>query len=252
MSRILIIEDDVKLRSMIEEGLRRNGFTPLATDDFARVKEEVVRSSPDLVIIDINLPQYDGFYWCRQIRTVSKVPVVFLSARTGDMDQVLAMENGGLAAAIQASLPDQTGIGVLNRFDEYGRLRQQGALTMFIGVFVCSVFFLAAGSLIYFKLFTEIGEDRRHYAVLRDIGITRRELGQLIGRELGALFFVPLAIGAVHTGFALKTLSNVLSRDFNVTAAGITVFAVYLLAQAVYYTATRASYAREVLRGRVG
>jgi DNA-binding response OmpR family regulator len=47
------------------------------------------------VLLDINLPYMDGFYWCRQIRTVSNAPVIFISARSGDMDQVLALDNGG-------------------------------------------------------------------------------------------------------------------------------------------------------------
>ncbi|HLR71393.1 MAG TPA: response regulator transcription factor, partial [Pseudogracilibacillus sp.] len=47
------------------------------------------------VLLDINLPSFDGFYWCRQIRLVSTCPVIFISARTGEMDQVMAIENGG-------------------------------------------------------------------------------------------------------------------------------------------------------------
>jgi len=49
----------------------------------------------ELVLLDINLPSYDGFYWCRQIRQESTCPVIFISARTGEMDQVMALENGG-------------------------------------------------------------------------------------------------------------------------------------------------------------
>ncbi len=94
MSRILIVEDDQKLRKMIEGGLRRYGLTPIAVADFSRVRDEFVAAEPDLVLLDVNLPYYDGFFWCRQIRAVSKVPVVFLSCRTGDTDQVFAMENG--------------------------------------------------------------------------------------------------------------------------------------------------------------
>src|SRR5690625_7549568 len=50
---------------------------------------------PHLVLLDINLPSFDGFYWCRQIRLVSTCPIIFISARTGEMDQVMALENGG-------------------------------------------------------------------------------------------------------------------------------------------------------------
>lgn len=50
---------------------------------------------PDILLLDINLPSYDGYYWCRQIRKESICPVIFISARTGEMDQVMAIENGG-------------------------------------------------------------------------------------------------------------------------------------------------------------
>src|SRR5690606_4821307 len=50
---------------------------------------------PHLVLLDINLPNYDGFFWCREIRSISKVPIIFISARFSDMDQVMAIENGG-------------------------------------------------------------------------------------------------------------------------------------------------------------
>ncbi|MGE5559676.1 MAG: response regulator transcription factor [Chloroflexota bacterium] len=95
MARILIVEDDEKLRDIIANHLRRYGHEPQAVADFAQVRDEFLRLSPDLVLLDVNLPYYDGFYWCRQIRAVSQVPIIFLSARTGDMDQVFAMENGG-------------------------------------------------------------------------------------------------------------------------------------------------------------
>lgn len=51
--------------------------------------------SPELVLLDVNLPSYDGFYWCRQIQQISPCPIIFILARTGEMDQVMALENGG-------------------------------------------------------------------------------------------------------------------------------------------------------------
>jgi two-component system, OmpR family, response regulator len=63
--------------------------------DFNQILKEFIDVNPTLVLLDINLPRYDGFYWCRQIRTISNVPIIYLSARSGDMDQVMAIENGG-------------------------------------------------------------------------------------------------------------------------------------------------------------
>jgi OmpR family two-component system bacitracin resistance response regulator BceR len=63
-------------------------------EDFQKVMEVFIAESPELVILDVNLPVYDGFYWCQQIRAVSKTPIVFLSSREHPMDIVMAMNVG--------------------------------------------------------------------------------------------------------------------------------------------------------------
>jgi two-component system OmpR family response regulator len=95
MSRIYIVEDEPKLAAALSEHLRRYGHEPVTAQRFDDLKAEFLEVSPDLVLLDVNLPWYDGFYWCRQFRTVSKAPIVFITARGGDMDQVMAIENGG-------------------------------------------------------------------------------------------------------------------------------------------------------------
>jgi DNA-binding response OmpR family regulator len=93
--QIMLIEDDPKIADILTGDLERYGYTVSRARDFSRVKDEFITLKPDLVLLDINLPRYDGYYWCRQIRTVSKVPIIFLSARDGDYDQVRALEHGG-------------------------------------------------------------------------------------------------------------------------------------------------------------
>ncbi|MGE5654417.1 MAG: response regulator transcription factor, partial [Bacillota bacterium] len=93
--RILLVEDDPKIAAILADELQRYGYTILQARDFQRVRDEFVAARPDLVLLDINLPRFDGFYWCRQIRSLSNVPIIFVSARAGDLDQVRALENGG-------------------------------------------------------------------------------------------------------------------------------------------------------------
>ena len=95
MSRIYIVEDEPKLAAALAAHLARYGHEAVTARRFDDLKSEFVAVSPDLVLLDVNLPWYDGFYWCRQFRTVSTVPIVFITARGGDMDQVMAIENGG-------------------------------------------------------------------------------------------------------------------------------------------------------------
>ncbi|GFZ31078.1 DNA-binding response regulator [Clostridium zeae] len=95
MYSIMIIEDDKKLSELIKNHLERYGYKTYLVEDFSKIKTEFVTNNPNLVLMDINLPLFDGFYWCRDIRTVSNVPIIFISARDSDMDQVMAIENGG-------------------------------------------------------------------------------------------------------------------------------------------------------------
>ncbi|MDF2659659.1 MAG: yvcP [Paenibacillus sp.] len=93
--KIMIVEDDDKIASILGGYLDKYGYEATRVTDYRNIKQAFAGLQPHLVLLDINLPQYDGFYWCRQIRTVSNVPILFLSARVGEMDQVMAIENGG-------------------------------------------------------------------------------------------------------------------------------------------------------------
>jgi DNA-binding response OmpR family regulator len=92
---ICVVEDDPKLAELLCNQLLRFGFAPYQVTDFQNIDQEVLASQAKLVLLDINLPYFDGFYWCRKIRQLSKAPILYLSARAGEMDQVLALETGG-------------------------------------------------------------------------------------------------------------------------------------------------------------
>src|SRR5699024_5258441 len=95
MEKIMIVEDDPKIAAHLQAFIEKYGYHVLAACDFANLMNTFRDFLPDLVLLDINLPSFDGFYWCRQIRLESVCPVIFISARTGEMDQVMALENGG-------------------------------------------------------------------------------------------------------------------------------------------------------------
>ncbi|WP_429371873.1 response regulator transcription factor [Paenibacillus sp. DS2015] len=95
METIFIIEDDAKLAGLLSAYLSKYEYNAIIVDDFNNVLEAFKKSSADLVLLDVNLPKYDGFYWCRQIRQSSLCPILFISARDSGMDQVMALENGG-------------------------------------------------------------------------------------------------------------------------------------------------------------
>lgn len=91
---IFIIEDDTLLLEALNEGLSKWSYEVSNPSDFSHVMEDFVAHRPHLVIIDIQLPKFDGFHWCRELRAVSKVPIIFLSSRDHSMDMVMAMNCG--------------------------------------------------------------------------------------------------------------------------------------------------------------
>lgn len=92
---IYIIEDDYKIASLLAEMLKKYQYEVEIVKNFDEIIEECLAFSPHLILLDINLPSYDGYYWCRQLRQYTKCPIIFISARSGEMDQVFALENGG-------------------------------------------------------------------------------------------------------------------------------------------------------------
>jgi DNA-binding response OmpR family regulator len=95
MFKILVIEDDEIIGEEILTALRKQGYDGKRIENFNMVIEEFIKYKPDLVLLDINLPAYDGFYWCGKIRMISKVPIIFISSRTEEMDIIIATNMGG-------------------------------------------------------------------------------------------------------------------------------------------------------------
>lgn len=90
----MIVEDEAVIRQLIGEELTKWKFDVFASTDFNEVFADFEREVPQLVLLDINLPVFDGYYWCQKIREVSKVPIIFISSRNTNMDQIMAMNMG--------------------------------------------------------------------------------------------------------------------------------------------------------------
>jgi two-component system, OmpR family, bacitracin resistance response regulator BceR len=94
MFKLLLIEDDSSLFSEIKSRLSQWSYDVYGISDFEKVMQEFAMIKPDLVIIDIQLPKFDGFHWCRMIRSHSNVPIFFLSSRDHPTDMVMSMQLG--------------------------------------------------------------------------------------------------------------------------------------------------------------
>lgn len=95
MYQILIVEDDKIIESALIESLTKWGFSAVGVKDLSNVMEQFHQVKPQIVLMDISLPFYNGYYWCSEIRKISKIPIIFLSSRSENMDIVMAINMGG-------------------------------------------------------------------------------------------------------------------------------------------------------------
>lgn len=93
--KILIIEDDFTIASSLKKQLEKWDYEVTIADDFQNLTDLVEQIQPHLILLDITLPSYNGFYWCQEFRKITKAPIIFISSRKESMDIVMAMQFGG-------------------------------------------------------------------------------------------------------------------------------------------------------------
>ena len=95
MYKIMIVEDEEKIRNILKSEIEKWGYSAYPDENFDDVFKDFAAINPQLVLMDVNLPKFDGFYWCSKIRSISKVPVIFISSRSSNMDIIMAVNMGG-------------------------------------------------------------------------------------------------------------------------------------------------------------
>ena len=94
MYRIFIVEDDSIIARLVKQHLEKWEYEVYLAQDFANIMTEFAKADPQLVLMDIRLPFFNGYHWCTQIRNVSKVPIIFLSSVSDNMNIVMAVNMG--------------------------------------------------------------------------------------------------------------------------------------------------------------
>ena len=92
--KIYIVEDDRVLRTELMKLLNSYGYECAYSDDLQNIIQLALQESPDLILLDINLPLFDGFHICREIRKQSEVPIIVVTSRSTDMDELMSMNLG--------------------------------------------------------------------------------------------------------------------------------------------------------------
>lgn len=132
MPLIYVVEDDASIRGELVQVLERNGFETAFCETFENVIEDIQAAGPDLVLLDLTLPGTDGQFVCRELRAVSEVPIIVLTSRVTEIDEVMSMTMGAddfipkpyssrvLVARIQALLRRATGAADRSNLEHHG------------------------------------------------------------------------------------------------------------------------------------
>jgi len=127
---------------------------------------------------------------------------------------------------------------------ELALVNQQFGITLFIGLFIGAVFFVASGSFLYFRLYADLPDDRAKFGSIKKLGLTDGELKGIVTKQLAILFFVPILVAFVHGVVALTAMQNMFGRSLMSTS--LTVLGAFLGIQLVYFLFIRTRYVKEV------
>lgn len=94
MPKIMIIEDTEKIREELSIFLSRYGYETVAPVNFENIVQDILKQQADLILLDINLPIVDGYYICRELRKESDVPIIVVTSRNNEMDELMSMNIG--------------------------------------------------------------------------------------------------------------------------------------------------------------
>lgn len=93
--KVFIVEDDFIIAESLEQELSKWNYEVIVAKQFDNIIDVFNANQPQLVLLDINLPTFNGYHWCQEIRKTSNVPIMFISSRTDNMDQIMAIQMGG-------------------------------------------------------------------------------------------------------------------------------------------------------------
>ncbi|MGO4110487.1 FtsX-like permease family protein [Paenibacillus sp. YAF4_2] len=117
-------------------------------------------------------------------------------------------------------------------------------VVLFVGFFIGIVFFVGAGSFLYFRLYTDLGEDKRKFQAIHKIGLTDRELSAILSKQLMILFFAPIVVALIHGAIALTAMQNMF--QYNMMKPSLTVLGSFIIIQTVYFLFIRSKYISNV------
>lgn len=131
----------------------------------------------------------------------------------------------------------------IGQYEEYVVNKMYGPI-LFVGLFIGIVFFVSAGSFLYFRLYSDLDEDKKKFQAITKMGLTEKELKKVLNRQTALLFFAPIAVALVHGAVALTALSNMFF--YNLVKESAIVLGLFLAIQIVYFFIVNFYYVRQI------
>ena len=117
-------------------------------------------------------------------------------------------------------------------------------MLLFVSLLFGAVFFIAAGSFLYFRLYADLDYDKRQYATVAQVGLTEKELSDIVTKQLLLLFFIPLLVATIHSTVAFAALQDFFA--LSILKGVITVLISFFILQACYFTIIRTRYLKKI------
>lgn len=127
---------------------------------------------------------------------------------------------------------------------DWSVMNQSLGATLFIGLFIGAVFFVAAGSFLYFRLYADLESEQQKFAMINKIGLTEKELSKVLTIQLALLFFIPISVALIHGAVALTALKNMF--DYSMLQSSVLVLGSFTLVQIIYFIFIRHNYIRRI------
>lgn len=145
---------------------------------------------------------------------------------------------------LENDIPKEMKIQFTERVISFSNSMKSMSIFFFIGTFIAILFFIATGSILYFKLFNEIQKDRQEFISLKKIGLSENEVEKIVSFQCFIIFFLPFVIGVSHTSFAIAALSNILRTSLSIYL--MIIVGIYLLMQIIYFSLAKSMYVRQL------
>lgn len=233
--------------AIVDFGLVRKGETML--NQPVELRPGVVLEA-DQVVVSSALRAISGYYvvpdeLISRLKEPDKVSHYY--AWHGPVGQKEAVLAGG---KLMNKLPYATSYRFYALEYQVSKTNESFGPIMFIGFFIGIVFFVSAGSFLYFRLYSDLDEDKQKFKAISKLGLSEKELSKVLNRQISLLFFAPIVVALVHGAVALTTLSHMF--QYSILRESVLVLGLFFIIQLIYFFIVRLSYTRQIKSALAG